>query len=270
MLTPDAIRMIAGGAVALVLGSLPDAAQAQVTRGFDTTAVAVANGEERQRQPNLYGFEVQYKPMRMAFANVTDPRTGEVQRQQVWYLCYRTFNRLLTARTDETNLTPVNELDPLPGPSQFIPEFSLITFDQAGSDIPEHEYLDKVIPEAVATINEIERRRASDPLYLDSVRIVQPLPEAISPTDQEVQWTYGVAVWPNVDPETDFFKVVMRGFSNGYEVRTGPDGESVTWRKVLVQEFARRGDRYDPSQIEFELVGPPEWVYLPDAATDSQ
>jgi len=60
----------------------------------------------------------------------------------------------------------------------------------------------------------------------------------------------------------------MRGFSNGYEVRKGPDGEDVTWRKTLVQEFVRRGDRYDPHQIEFEHVGSPEWVSLPDRADE--
>ena len=79
---------------------------------------------------------------------------------------------------------------------------------------------------------------------------------------------------PHFDPDTDFFRVVVRGFSNAYERRPGPDGEMVTWRKTLVQRFLRRGDRYDPNQIEFEHNGPPEWVYLPDPpaadAPDSQ
>ena len=56
----------------------------------------------------------------------------------------------------------------------------------------------------------------------------------------------------------------MRGFSNGYELRGGDDNNTVTWRKALVQQVTRRGDRFDPDQVEFEYVTPPEWVYLPD------
>lgn len=266
MLRCDSIRCLAGGLLALALGSVPTSATAQVTRGFDTKAAAVANGEERQRQPNLYVFEVEFKPMRLVHVDVTNPQTGEVERKQVWYLCYRAVNRLLATRADETGTTPVNALDPLAGPSHFIPEFTLITYDDADFDIPDNEYLGQIIPEASAVINQVERRRSSDPLYKDSVQAVQPLPEPV-PTDQkDVDWLWGVAMWTDVDPETDFFKVEMRGFSNGYEIRKGPDGEPVTWRKTLVQEFSRRGDRYDPNQIEFEPIGPPQWVYLPDRA----
>ncbi len=268
----DVIRLIAGGFVVLCFGNVSPAVHAQataalVTRGFDTTAAAIANGEERQRQPDLHVFEVQFKSVRMLYANVTNPQTGEIQRQQIWYLCYRAVNRSLATRADETDTKPANVLDPPPGPTQFIPEFTLVTYDRPGSEIPTHEYLGEIVPEVLAAINQSERRRASDPVFLDAVSIVQPLPQAVPADESDADWIYGVAVWPNVDPETDFFKVIMRGFSNGYERRQGDNGEAVTWRKTLVQNFARRGDRFDPNQIEFEIVGPPEWVYLPDVAS---
>ncbi len=271
----DVTRLIAGSFVALSFGLMSPAAHAQataalVTRGFDTTAAAIANGEERQRQPDLHVFEVQFKPVRMLYADVTNPQTGDIQRQQIWYLCYRAVNRSLATRADETDTKPVNVLDPLPGPTQFIPEFTLVTYDGPRLETPTHEYLGEIVPEALAAINQSERRRASDPVFLDSVSIVQPLPQAIPAGSADVEWIYGVAVWPNVDPETDYFKVVMRGFSNGYEQRQSDDGETVTWRKTLVQNFARRGDRFDPNQIEFEIIGPPEWVYLPDLGSDAQ
>jgi hypothetical protein len=238
-------------------------------RGFNTVAPAVASGLERQRQPDMYVFEVQFKPLRMIFVDVTDPKTGAVERQQVWYLVYRAVNRSFETRADDTDTKPVNVLDPLPGPSQFIPEFTLITHDRPDSDFPVHEHLGEVVPEVTAAINQVERRRPSDPLFLDGVSIVQPVPGTFPPEESNVDWIYGVAMWRNVDPDTDFFRVVIRGFSNAYERRPGPDGQPVTWRKTLVQRFIRRGDRYDPNQIEFEHHGPPEWVYLPDPPDES-
>ena len=83
-----------------------------------------------------------------------------------------------------------------------------------------------------------------------------------------MDWIYGVATWRNIDPETDFFSVTLRGFSNGYEIRPGPDGNPVVWRKSIVQKFTRRGDRFDPTQREFALDGEPQWVYLPDPAAE--
>ncbi len=258
------LRLIAGFPMALVTAGWSNHAQAQVTRGFDTVARAIATGEERQRQPDLRVFEVQYKLPRIVWVEITDPQTGEQQREQIWYLAYRAANRALASREDDTNTTPVNVLDPLPGPNQFIPEFTLTTYDQQGSDQPLQQYLDEILPEAAAVINSIERRRPSDPVFLDSVNIVQPLPPAVPPEEKDVDWIYGVATWRNVDPDTDFFSISMRGFSNGYELRPGPDGESLTWRNTLVQQASRRGDRFDPDQIEFEYTAPPEWVYLPD------
>lgn len=236
-----------------------------VTRGFDTTAEVVATGEERQRQPDLWMFEINYKPMRMTWVNVTDPKTGEQRREQIWYLAWRAVNRTLAARDDSDDLTPVNTLDPVPE-QKFVPDFTLITYDDPSTEIPGQVALDVVIPEAAAAINRIERRSPTEPVFLDTVRAAQNLPDPIDAQQADVPWIYGVATWSNIDPETDYFKVLFAGFSNGYEVRTGPDGNPLTWRKVLVQKFSRRGDRFDPNQIEFEIDGPPEWTYVPQRA----
>ncbi|MCA9025873.1 MAG: hypothetical protein KDA86_11760 [Planctomycetaceae bacterium] len=258
------LRLLVSLPVVLASAGWSSDAPAQVTRGFDTVARAIATGEERQRQPDLRVFEVQYKLPRIVWVDITDPKTGQQQREQIWYLAYRTANRVLANREDDTNTTPVNVLDPLPGPTQFIPEFTLTTYDQQGSEQYLEQYLDVILPEATAVINTIERRRPSDPVFLDSVNIVQSLPPAVPSDAEDVDWIYGVATWRNVDPETDFFTISMRGFSNGYELKAGPDGETVTWRNTLVQQVSRRGDRFDPDQIEFEYTEPPEWVYLPD------
>jgi hypothetical protein len=260
----DALRLLAGIPAAALAGGWSVPATAQVTRGFDQRLRAIASGEEIQRQPDLWIFEISFKQMRMTWADVRNPRTGETARDQIWYLAYRTINRTLTARQDEGNTTPQNELDPLPGPTPFIPEFTLSVLDQPDDEVPEQVVMDEVIPEAVARINQIERRRASEPLFRNSVDIVQPLPEPVAEDAENPEWLYGVATWRNVDPETDFFTVSMRGFSNGYEIRQGPDGQPLVWRKSIVQKFTRRGDRFDPTLAEFEFDGPPRWTYLPD------
>lgn len=263
----DALKLIAGLPATAFVPVWGTRASAQVTRGFDQRLYAIASGEEIQRQPDLWVFEIHFKPMRMIFVNTTDPQTGETSRDQVWYLAYRTVNRSLAARQDDSDTTPVNVLDPLPGAPRFIPEFTLATYEQQGSESPERVALDVIIPEAVDRINQIERRRTTEAPFLNTVDIVQPLPETFAEDEENPDWLYGVATWRNIDPETDFFSITMRGFSNGYELREGPDGQQVVWRRCIVQKFTRRGDRFDPTQTEFEFDGRPQWIYLPDPSS---
>jgi hypothetical protein len=243
----------------------PAAAQT-VSRGYDQVAKVYATGEERNRQRDLWVLEVHMKPMRLIWADITDPVSGEKKREAIWYLVYKAVNRPISGQTDTTDTEPVNTLDPVPERPKIIPEFTLVTFDDPKFEIPAQIHLDSITPEVVAAINKVERRRSGDPLLKESVSVVRDLPDA-SGNDAAAEWIHGVAVWRNVDPETDFFKVIFGGFSNGYEVKPGPDGEPVTWRKVLVQKFTRRGDRFDPNQLEFKFEGPPQWIYQPDAGT---
>ncbi|MEW4528894.1 hypothetical protein [Maioricimonas sp. JC845] len=244
-------------------------AQAQGERGFVQNAPAIANGEELNRQPDLWVMELQLKPMRMTWVEVTDPETGETSREQIWYLAYRTLNRPLATREESDDKTPVIELDPVPSQHRLIPEFVLVTYDDRSTEVPGQILMDEVIPQAVTDINRIERRRDSDPVYKDSVSIIQQVPDVVSEESDDQPWVYGVATWRGVDPDTDFFKVIFKGFSNGYFVRKTGD-EAMIWRKVLVQKFLRRGDRFDPNQKEFEFDGPASWEYLPDTPSPTE
>lgn len=251
--------------VTLALGT-SDFAAAQATRGFSQVAEVLATGEERNRQRDLWVLEVHFKPMRMIFVDITDPKTNEKRRDQIWYLAYKMVNRPISGQQDDTDTRPVNELDPIPQRPKVIPEFTLIAYDNPQTEIPNAVYMDEVLPEAVAAINRIETRRPSDPLLKDTVSVIRDLPDPAEKGDDNAEWIYGVATWRNVDPDTDFFKVIVSGISNGYERRTGPGGEDLLWRKVLIQKFDRRGDRFDPEQIEFEFNGAPTWDYQPDAS----
>ena len=244
-------------------------AQEELSRGFAKRLPAYATGEERNRQRDLRVMEVQFKPMRMAWVELTDPETGRKERQEVWYLVYRAITRPTPARADETDTRPINEVDPDPKAVYFMPEMVLTTYDDPSNPIPLAHHLDQVHPEALGRIRTIEQR----PAYAFQKRSIEhglgvvqpfpaPTPEGTAP--DEVDWVYGVATWTDIDPETDYFQVTMRGFSNAFELRDGPNGEPQRWRKVIVQKFARRGDRFDPNQREFEFDGGPQWTYQPD------
>lgn len=253
---------------------------AQVTRGFDQVAEVYTTGEERNRQKDLWVLEVQLKPVRMVTIPITDPATGKKHDEQIWYLAYRVANRPIGTQHDDSDTAPVNTLDKILEPPKFIPEFTLMVYDNPAEQISDQDqiYVDTILPEAVAAINEIETQRVDpitglrvqrDPLLMDSVSVVQSVPPAAAAGDAGEQWIYGVAVWRGVDPDTDYFKIILSGFSNGYEIKPGPDGNDVFWRKVLVQEVTRLGDRFDPNLWEFKYSKPAEWTYRPESADTS-
>lgn len=264
-LTLAALAVIAGWQ-----GFAPRTASAQLSRGYDQIAPSSASGEERNRQSNLRVMEVQMKPMRMLWVDVTNPKTGAKERRQIWYLVYRAITRPTPGRTDETDTKPVNVVDDPPKPVEFMPEAILTTYDDPANPVPDHVYHDEILPEVLAAIRTVEQRPAA--MYqrrpiADSLSVIQPFPEPVAETaaPEEQDWVYGVFVWSNVDPETDFFSVTLRGFSNGFDAsKTGPDGKLQPWRKVIVQKFTRRGDRFDPNSREFEFSGEPQWTYQPD------
>lgn len=245
-------------------------AAAQVTRGFDQIAPAFANGEERSRQSDFRVMEVQLKPMRMLWVDVTNPRTGRKEKKLVWYLVYRALTRPSPGRTDDSDTRPVNVVDAPPKPVMFMPEAILTTYDDPARPVPVEVHHDVLLPEALAALRAVEQRPAGmfqKRKIEDTVSVVQPFPDAVAEdaAPEQQDWIYGVFLFTDVDPDTDYFQVMMRGFSNGYDAsKTGPDGNVQPWRKVLVQKFIRRGDRFDPTHREFQFSGEPEWIYQPD------
>jgi hypothetical protein len=253
--------------VATSMAFAADRAAAQPDRGFARVVPSTATGIEINRQRDLWVMEVQYKPVRMAWVEFTDPESGEMELEPIWYLAYRCLPRPLPRR-DDTATAPQNDLDVPLGRSMFIPEFTLMTFDDQAQELPPVQtLLDQIIPEALPVINEIERPRGQEgyPRFLDSVSLVQEVMDPV-PADAETQpWIYGVATWRGVDPETDFFTIVMQGFSNGYELSDAAD--PIASRKAIEQRFTVLGDEFDPSLREFAFDGEPVWLYVPDEGT---
>lgn len=242
----------------LILGSMATSAQAQVTLGFDRVAEARALNEEIVRQPDLWMMECQLKLIRLVWIDVVDPQTNEVKKEQIWYLPWRAIRRPIAGRGDQDTL-PVNELDPLPGAMQFVPQFTLVTYDGPKDTVPLQILPDEYLPTAVAQIKTMERGP-----YQDMIRVVQDVPDAVASDSEQQKWIWGVATWRNVDPDTDFCKVFVSGCTNGYEVKTFDDGTKQVWRKVLQQDYYRPGDRFDPTFRDFQYSGEPRWIFQPD------
>ena len=79
--------------------------------------------------------------------------------------------------------------------------------------------------------------------------------------DRVTNARYGVAVWRNVDPQTDRVVVYITGMSNAYRLVKGPANELMVERKTVVQEFWRPGDEFEQDEEEFRIQGDPKWIY---------
>lgn len=221
------------------------ASSAPPAPGVETTASTILTGEERNVQPDLWVLEINFKPLRMISVEMPDLATGKLTRKLIWYLAYRAYNRGDNPKSNA--ILPEAKDRPI-----LVPEFTLATDDNGKQRI----YFDRVMPIAQAAV---VRRERHD--YLNSVEIVGHIPPASKPRAKGAKSMDGVATWRGIDPQTDYFTVFMGGFSNGYRVIEGPNGEDVLQRKTLMQKFWRPSDALDQNEDEIRLVGEPEWIY---------
>lgn len=229
---------------------VPATASAQAPRRNEVRIAPVATGEERTSQANLWVLEVYTKPMRMIPVQLTDPKSGEKKLEYVWYITYRAVPRKTNERIDPKD--PANQFDEPVSPPLFIPEFTLVVTDNDRNEISS----DQVVPEALVAINKREKMN-----YKSSVSVVGPLPEANDPGAGNDHAILGVAMWRGINPDADRYTVYMTGFSNGVRKVAGPDGQPVIQTKTIMQKYIRRGDRFDQSEVEIELLGDSEWIY---------
>ena len=192
---------------------LPD----DTLKEYPLVAKISATGEELSTQPRMWMMEVHMKPMRMMTVTLTNPETGKLQDENVWYFVYKAINRPLPFKVDMTNTVPINDDDQEPLPQMFVPVFTLRTDDITEGQPAQHTYTDEILPEAQAAII----RREGRP-YKNSVEIIQALPPQ-TPEDQgDANAIYGVAMFRGVDRSTDYFTIYMTGFSNAYRYVNDP------------------------------------------------
>ncbi|MCA9036153.1 MAG: hypothetical protein KDA91_13545 [Planctomycetaceae bacterium] len=225
--------------------------------------------------PALQMLEIQYKPVRMVRMPVTDPKTGKVSRELVWYMVYRTIPRDYTelagdgqaellVKLSDPEHDPANSTDPKQVQPLMLPRF-ILRVDDKGS---EKEHLDELNLQIQQMVFEREfGRRGADLRLHNSVDGIQSYPDPVrtlgpdadaKPLDKA---TYGVAIWRNIDPKTDYFTVFMSGLSNAYRISTDAAGARVVEEKVVKQQFARPGDEFLQDEKEFRIEEKPEWLY---------
>ncbi len=220
-----------------VLFALPRTGFSAIAPGVETVAAPLIAGEERNAQPDIWALEINFKPIRMISAEITDPKTGKTNKELVWYLAYRALVRSTSGLPDSKGKTEDRP--------DFVPDFTLVVDGHRGMTV----YEDRILPEAQAAINKREKHN-----YKNSVEIVGPLPK-ITP-DRSKIWNSldGVATWIGIDPDAVFITIYMSGFSNGYKVSEGPDKQEIVTRRTLVQKFWRPGDRFDQHEDEIRIA----------------
>jgi len=300
---------------------------AEPTQGFNTITPAAATVQEIDYQYNFWVLEVHFKSLRMIEVPTRSAESGASAKQLIWYLVYKAIRRPQAQGHDGQDLVPNNSFAPEPLPPIFAPELILVTNDNG----VQKTFHDEVLPQAQAAIMRRERLELKN-----VVDVVGPLPPA-TPDDVKSNGSenaiYGVAMWRGVDPDTDYFKVIMTGFSNGYKYvqgpvayqdlkqlaaqgqlrmsdqvwdvqsdwqgagevenlfddsKTPPENVDQTqwfcsvpsdhlqvqnppeiWRKTLIQEYWRPGDRFDQSEFEIRHRGAPVWTYRPDRRVEA-
>lgn len=222
----------------------PQSGFSQIAPGVETVARPLITGEERNTQPDIWAMEINFKPVRMILADVADPKTGKTSRELVWYLAYRAVMRATSGFADAGV-----KLEDRP---ILVPELTFVIDGRRGIEI----YEDRILPAAQAAINKRERIK-----YQNSVEIVAPLPKVTPDRARVLNSLNGVAMWTGIDPDVVFFTIYMSGFSNGYKVEQGPNGEEIVTRRTLAQKFWRPGDRFDQNEDEIRLKDDPQWIY---------
>lgn len=260
--------------------------RAPLDSGFTrTTSVQVSVdemlGSQKQRPvgepifgpgyPSLWTAELQYKPVRFVRMAVTDPATGKTNEELVWYMVYRYLQRDYTevAGSERDKLVenlvdeegkPMNLVDAPQSRPIIVPRFDLMTDD----DGPKQVVRDVILPEVQRSIMKRElRSNSAGRKLVNSVEAINEVAEQVSAFDNDPlsKATYGVAIWRNVNPDTDYFTIRMAGFTNAYQI-IEKDGRNVVRDKVTEQKFGRPGDRYNADEAEFRIIGGPEWKYV--------
>jgi hypothetical protein len=184
------------------------------------------------------------------------PRINVQDKDDMWVLGFRFRSpRLITADVPGRGrrlcwylIYDVANLDPKE-PHSFIPDFELVAHDKS------RVFHDQVLPSVQRAIQRIE-----DPTgHLDiknSVTVAsKPLPP--KPVDAVPAWVTGVAIWDDVDTDTNQFSIFVSGLSNGWSV----DDKEIIRRKTLQLNFRRLGDRTNQDARDIKFVQPEEWVY---------
>jgi hypothetical protein len=138
-------------------------------------------------------------------------------------------------------------------PRRFVPDFELVTRDKNSV------HHDQVLPKVQEAI-----RRIEDPSNYSKIKnsvtiAIDPIPPSNANAPRPVT---GVAIWDDVDPESNVYSIFVSGLSNGWALTDPipPSTTPVVRRKTLQLDFKRLGDRYVQRSEDVRFLRS-EWIY---------
>ncbi len=196
------------------------------------------------------GVEFACKPLR-TIVTLAPNRAGELEEQLVWYLVYRVRypgRDLLPVLDDKAIGMPVASPPTVAAFDNFFfaPRFELIDLEN-----PQNVYFPTVLPMAQAAIGSKERVGAA---LLDHIQIIGSLPV----TEDESEGIWGIAMWTDVQPNTNFLKVRVTGLTNAFQFADDSTRQSPRFeRKRLELFFWRPGDSESVREDRIRFGVPP-------------
>jgi hypothetical protein len=142
------------------------------------------------------------------------------------------------------------------------PQFFIPDFEWVSNDTKTPPRRDQVLPRVQEDIRKIE-----DPNdYLNIKNSVTIAANPIPPSRENAEpiAVTGIAVWDDIDPDSNNFSIFIQGLSNGWALTDDPlkPGEkTVVRRKTLQLNFRRLGDKYYQKSEEIRFDAPPKWDY---------
>ena len=177
-----------------------------------------------------------------------DPRLIKVDvpgrgQKVCWYLWYQVVNNTSQPRT-------------------LIPDFELVTHDRHTI------HHDQVLPKVQDAIRQLED--PTDYLKIKNSVTIAADPIPVSRKEAEPRAVTGVAIWDDVDPDSNYYSIFVSGLSNGWAVTDDPEKpgvKSIVRRKTLQLNFKRLGDRFLQKSEEIQFVPPAQWIYRGSSLT---
>ncbi len=179
----------------------------------------------------VWVLDFKFKDPRLIKVNV--PGRGQ---RICWYLWYQVINYTKEPRT-------------------FIPDFEIVTHDR---NTVHHDQILPAVQEAI--------RQVEDPdnlLQIKNSVTISNDPIPVSRPEALPRPVTGVAIWDDVDRESNRYSIFISGLSNGWSVTDpiAPDTKPVVRRKTLQLNFRRLGDQYQMKSEEIRFQGPAQWLY---------
>ena len=171
--------------------------------------------ERSQRVPlrrSIWGLEFTFKPFRMIEVDLPQA-SGKMQRKTLWYMVYRVrylgaevhFEKQREALSDGDRYVRFRNTKKDAEFRYFMPYFTL------RSHAFGKEYLDRIMPAATDDIEAVEKVGAP---ILNSIEMANTKLMREDPETGKGVW--GVVVWEDVDPRTNFFSIYIQGLTNAY------------------------------------------------------